>query len=200
MATTTPNFGWPVPTSTDYVKDGASSIEALGDAIDATVFGLGTGAETVLSSGAFTTSSALNLSNVLSSTYKFYNFYFYAAGTTNTNVNFRFRENTTDKASNYYGGGNYGLYSGATGNWFNANNAAQFGLNSIDTNTPSTVLMKIVRPDATLGMISYQTYDNKLDAGATFSGIADGMTNFTGISLYPVSGTFTGYYILTGVA
>ena len=44
MATTTPNYGWPVPTSTDYVKDGATAIEALGDAIDATVFGLPSGA------------------------------------------------------------------------------------------------------------------------------------------------------------
>jgi hypothetical protein len=34
MATTTPIYGWPVPTSTDYVKDGATAIEALGDAID----------------------------------------------------------------------------------------------------------------------------------------------------------------------
>jgi hypothetical protein len=200
MATTTPNFGWPVPTSTDYVKDGASSIEALGDAIDATVFGLGTGAETVLSSGAFTTSAALNLSNVLSSTYKFYNFYFYAAGSTTAQVNFRFRENVTDKAASYYGGGNYGLYTGGTGNWFNTNNAAQFGLNQINVNLTSTILMKIVRPDATKGFISYQTYDNGTDAGATFSGRNEQMSNFTGISLYPTAGTFTGYYILTGVA
>jgi hypothetical protein len=35
MATTTPQFGWSVPTSTDYVKDGAAAIETLGDAIDA---------------------------------------------------------------------------------------------------------------------------------------------------------------------
>lgn len=34
MATTTPNFGWTVPTSTDLVKDGAVAIETLGDAID----------------------------------------------------------------------------------------------------------------------------------------------------------------------
>jgi hypothetical protein len=39
MATTTPNYGWPVPTSTDYVKDGATAIEALGDAVDATLGG-----------------------------------------------------------------------------------------------------------------------------------------------------------------
>jgi hypothetical protein len=34
MATTTPNFGFAVPTSTDYVKDGAVAIETLGDDID----------------------------------------------------------------------------------------------------------------------------------------------------------------------
>ena len=38
MATTTPNYGWDVPTSTDYVKDGATAIETLGDDIDATLW------------------------------------------------------------------------------------------------------------------------------------------------------------------
>ena len=40
MATTTPNFGWPVPTSTDLVKDGATAIEALGDGVDASMVDL----------------------------------------------------------------------------------------------------------------------------------------------------------------
>jgi len=40
MATTTPNFGWPVPTSTDLVKDGATAIEGLGDAIDSSLLDL----------------------------------------------------------------------------------------------------------------------------------------------------------------
>jgi len=40
MATTTPNFGWQVPTSTDLVKDGAVAIETLGDAIDASLVDL----------------------------------------------------------------------------------------------------------------------------------------------------------------
>ena len=40
MATTTPNFGWAVPTSTDLVKDGAIAIETLGDAIDASLVDL----------------------------------------------------------------------------------------------------------------------------------------------------------------
>ena len=37
MATTTPNFGWSVPQSTDLVKDGATAIETLGDSIDASM-------------------------------------------------------------------------------------------------------------------------------------------------------------------
>jgi hypothetical protein len=40
MATVTPNFNWPVPTSTDLVKDGATAIEALGDSIDASFVNL----------------------------------------------------------------------------------------------------------------------------------------------------------------
>ena len=37
MAGTTPNYGFPYPTSTDYVRDGATAIESLADAIDAFV-------------------------------------------------------------------------------------------------------------------------------------------------------------------
>jgi hypothetical protein len=37
MATTTPNFGWAVPTSSDLVKNGATAIETLGDSIDASM-------------------------------------------------------------------------------------------------------------------------------------------------------------------
>jgi hypothetical protein len=40
MATTTPNFGWSVPTSTDLVKDGATAIETLGDSIDSSLVDL----------------------------------------------------------------------------------------------------------------------------------------------------------------
>ena len=40
MATTTPNFGWSVPTSTDLVTNGATAIETLGDAIDSSVYNL----------------------------------------------------------------------------------------------------------------------------------------------------------------
>lgn len=46
MATTTPNFGWTVPTSSDLVKNGATAIETLGDAVDASIAGLTINAQT----------------------------------------------------------------------------------------------------------------------------------------------------------
>jgi len=46
MATTTPNFGWTVPTSSDLVKNGAVAIETLGDAVDASIAGLTVNAQT----------------------------------------------------------------------------------------------------------------------------------------------------------
>ena len=72
MATTTPNYGWPVPTSTDYVKDGATAIEALGDAIDATVFALPSGGLTLINTTAFSGVATVTVSNVFTTTYDSY--------------------------------------------------------------------------------------------------------------------------------
>jgi hypothetical protein len=43
MATTTPNYGWSVPTSSDLVKNGATAIETLGDSVDASLWNVGYG-------------------------------------------------------------------------------------------------------------------------------------------------------------
>lgn len=56
MATTTPNYGWSVPTSTDLVKDGATAIETLGDSVDATVKALNP--ETTLGDISYRSSTA----------------------------------------------------------------------------------------------------------------------------------------------
>jgi hypothetical protein len=56
MATTTPNYGWVVPTSTDLVKDGATAIETLGDSADATVKALNP--ETTLGDISYRSSTA----------------------------------------------------------------------------------------------------------------------------------------------
>jgi hypothetical protein len=58
MATTTPVYNWPVPTSTDYVKDGATAIESLGDAIDASMSGKPKASGTYTANGTLTTTYA----------------------------------------------------------------------------------------------------------------------------------------------
>lgn len=57
MPTVTPTYNWPVPVSTDLVKDGAVAISDLGDAADATVASLGQGVKRYLIS----TGSAITL-------------------------------------------------------------------------------------------------------------------------------------------
>lgn len=70
MATTTPNFGWAVPTSTDLVKDGAVAIETLGDSIDASLLDLKGGTTgQVLAKASGTDMDFSWISNTASSTY-----------------------------------------------------------------------------------------------------------------------------------
>ena len=73
MATTTPNYGWNVPTSADYVAQGAVAIQTLGDEIDATVFGLPSGALALISATTIGTAvSSVTVSGAFSATYDNY--------------------------------------------------------------------------------------------------------------------------------
>jgi hypothetical protein len=75
MATTTPNYGWAVPTSTDLVKDGATAIETLGDAIDAsmnTALGTKKAGMVLLNTTSFSAVSSQSVNDVFSSTYENY--------------------------------------------------------------------------------------------------------------------------------
>lgn len=87
MATTTPNFGWSVPTSSDLVKNGATAIETLGDSIDASLVDLKGGTTgqvlakasgtdmdftwTTVGSGALTLIKRASFSNVATTTTTF---------------------------------------------------------------------------------------------------------------------------------
>ena len=75
MATTTPNYGWDVPTSSDYVKQGAVAIETLGDDIDASLFSITSGKNVGLvhlNSTLLTSNSSVTVSNVFTNAFDFY--------------------------------------------------------------------------------------------------------------------------------
>ena len=117
MATTTPNYGWPVPTSTDYVKDGATAIEALGDAIDATVFGLGVAGLTLITTSTFSAVTSVSVNSCFSATYDNYRILYNASTmTAGPGIYFRLRNGGTDRTTTDYYNATQGLTSGNTAN------------------------------------------------------------------------------------
>lgn len=119
MATTTPNYGWPVPTSTDFVKDGATAIEALGDAIDATVFGLpsGSGGLTLIADQAIGTAvSSVTVSNCFSAAYDSYQVFINDSSASGTDyISLRLGVSGTPATAGQYNSGFVQtLYSGSS--------------------------------------------------------------------------------------
>jgi hypothetical protein len=76
MATTTPNYGWSVPTSSDYVAQGAVAIETLGDSVDSTLFtalgGAYPGLRLVKKQTIGTSVSSVAVTDAFSATYENY--------------------------------------------------------------------------------------------------------------------------------
>ncbi len=197
MATTTPNYGWAVPTSTDLVKDGATAIETLGDAIDAsmnTALGTKKAMGVLLSTVSFNGVSAHNATNVLSSTYSFYRVEVSWIGSTSSFVNMRFRENTTDKATAYFGTKVIGSYLGGTvvvdGN---INNGTNMLLVDHGTSTQSYVAFDLALSNSSaMATIIGNGWDEPNGRAVIFSYKNSAMTTCTGFSLIPNSGTITG--------
>lgn len=107
MATTTPNYGWDVPTSSDYVKLGAVAIETLGDDIDASLFSITSGKNVGMvhiNTTSFTTATTVNIDNVFTSAFDRYVVYldFTSIVGTDTPLTWRLRTGgTTNTTSNY---------------------------------------------------------------------------------------------------
>ena len=161
MATTTPNFGWPVPTSSDLVKNGATAIEGLGDAIDASLLDLKggtTGQVLAKASGtdmdfswATASSSAMALvkaqtsfSSVANTGSTFDNvftgstYYTYLvtldgifAATTSDDLQIQFFASNVIQTTGYYGSCFESPPTGTTLTITGSNNASQLTLNSV---------------------------------------------------------------------
>jgi hypothetical protein len=105
MATTTPNYGWAVPTSTDLVKDGATAIETLGDAIDAsmnTALGTKKAGMVLLNTTSFSGVASQAVTPVFSATYQNYLITLTLSGAAADGVVFmKLRSGATDASTNY---------------------------------------------------------------------------------------------------
>jgi hypothetical protein len=202
MATTTPNYGWPVPTSTDYVKDGATAIEALGDAIDATVFGLGSSALTKINKTTFSAVASQAVSSVFSSTYD--NYMVQISITANTGspaVRWKFRDAGGDVSGAFYGYRAINFSSLGVGSDLNVQGRTQ---TSADV-SPTTLgdiygtTLEIFSPN--LASKTSASHIGSIEVGNLYVGgfAYNATTQFTGFSLIASTGTFTGTVTTYGV-
>jgi hypothetical protein len=190
----TPNYGWPVPVATDYVKDGYQSIADLGDAIDATVFALPAPASglTLINVTSFTAQSTVSVSNIFDSTYTNYRIMLYGLSSNgNQSIRFRCRENTTDKTSGYESG-IYTVAASTANGPLGAGTADFLLTTNLGTADVSVANFDLYR---TATKCAYTNLGwNSQAAAATFMGGQNiNLTNFTGFTIYPSNtGTITG--------
>ena len=202
MATTTPNYGWPVPTSTDLVKDGATAIEALGDAIDATVFGLGASALTLLNTTTFSAVASQSINDVFSATYDNYKIVLNATNTGGYSNAIRFRVGGSDNSTANYNwsqvarGSNQNTVEG-----FSGSNVTSGELGNQYPNANGQII-DVFNPflaDETLYTTMICSLSGSTQILRIIGGALNLTTSFTGFTIFPSSLTITGTVRVYGV-
>jgi hypothetical protein len=201
MATTTPNYGWTVPTSTDLVKDGATAIETLGDAIDAsmnTALGTKKAGMVLLNTTSFSAVAAVSLTaDTFTTTYNNYRLHItLTAKTVSDSVNIRLRAAGTDATgSNYVRSG----FEAKVGTFGNISSAATtlWDLGSVNSAAANRTLyaldianIKLAQPTVLTGTAAVQDPTNFAMYGYSF--LHDLATAYDSLTIYVTSGTFTG--------
>jgi hypothetical protein len=209
MATTTPNYGWPVPTSTDYVKDGATAIEALGDAIDATVFGLPIGGLRFLTGATFTSATSFSLpNNTFSADYANYKLQVFITGTSaQSTVTGRFRTAGTDNSAATYNQASAGRDSDTNTLNISENSATSFRIGQNFSTGGFIINLDIFNPFAATRTLANGFYS--IDGQATGANVSSSptsllfrnTTSFDSMSIISsVASSLTGSYKVYGYA
>jgi hypothetical protein len=222
MATTTPNFGWSVPESTDLVKDGATAIELLGDSIDTSLVDLkggttgqvlsktsGTDMDFTWVTGAandlkliqaqsFSAVSSQSLTSKFSATYDNYRLYYNITSvSTASDFAFRIRSASTDLTSATYNW-KYAFYQvGSTDGV--SQGAADTKIFLSYTTAANAGYVDILNPflaqkTALVGL----AVDQSTPTGRTVYANVNDSVSYDGLTIFPASGTMTGEVYLYG--
>jgi hypothetical protein len=195
MATTTPNYGWDVPTSSDYVKLGAVAIETLGDDIDSTLYtalgGNYPGLRLIKKQTIGTTVSAVTVTDAFSATYENY-LIKVTGGVASGNIGINLTLGST--TSDYYFGGSNQQYGSTSINASVGNNTSSFesavygSTNALSgqifLDMPQTAKRTVARWQATGTSTTYFRSDSQ--------GFLNNNTQYTAFTLTTGSGTITG--------
>jgi hypothetical protein len=194
MATTTPNYGWSVPTSSDYVAQGAVAIETLGDSADATLFtalgGNYPGLRLVKKQTIGTAVASVTVTGAFSATYEAYKVII-AGGVASTNnvMNLQFPSNTTG----YYWSAKNLSWAGATAD-YSGNNTGSFGRLGYGTPDNIQCTFDLVNPFLNKTTIFTGTYIAPIVGGdgAYTTGALINTNSLTSFTINTGAGTLTG--------
>ena len=193
----TPNYSWPIPVATDLVKDGYQAIADLGDAIDATVGGLGASGLTLINTTTVSAVASQSFNDVFTSTYDSYRLVVQVTGTTTASLTIRFRVGGVDTtSSSYYSGQLYvGVQSALTFGNTNANLTTSIPVGYTANGFRSGMSVDIHAPN-----LAQRTSTHGTTAGAWLAvngGLLDNATVYDGFTLI-TGGTITGTISLYG--
>ena len=207
MATTTTNYGFDIPQSTDLVKDGATAIATLGQDIDTamnTALGTKKAGMVLLNTTSFSGVSSQAV-NPFSATYDNFRIIItLTASSGNPTITFRIRNGATDKtASDYYFGGFNSAIGGGTVGSYRGNGSSSWTIGDIASGSANRYLtvMDILNPfTATVTKASYSgTYSNASDSfGYGVGAFILDSSSYDGYDIIASTGTLTGKVVTYG--
>jgi hypothetical protein len=209
MATTTPNYGWAVPTSTDLVKDGATAIETLGDAIDAsmnTALGTKKAGMVLLNTTSFSGVSSQSVNDVFTSTYTNYKILLNIdSSSASPYILGRLRASGTDNTSSDYNSTDVVLNSTSSGLSLSASYGAtswrMWGNFNPDSGTAEILISNPQKTSKT----TFNSFGSFVPGAVTnrpprwFGGNSTVTTSYDGLTIFPDSGTMTGSVSIYGL-
>ena len=193
MAGQTTNYLFDYPTSTDYVKDGATAIETLADDVDATLFtalgGAYPGLRLIKKQTIGTAVSSVAVTSAFSATYDNYRIVVIGgAASVSNSISLQLGATTTGY---YYSasGRTYAnaalSFGGAPGAAFSFGEASASGINGVmDLFLPFASDETSYTAQAALFTTTGYQY--------TSGGFLNNSTSYTGFTILPASGTLTG--------
>jgi hypothetical protein len=160
---------------------------------------LSVGGEQFITSASFTTQSSIDFTSALTDTYKSYRFYIEWRGSVATGLYLQYKATSSNIATGYYAGGNFGSSLGSTGSHGARDGVLSYYICDHATSGSSQSVMTITRASSSTGTLNAVGFDNQNAYGWHLSGGNVGMTGFDGFRVFPLSGTITGTYTLTGI-
>jgi hypothetical protein len=203
MATTTPNYGWDVPTSSDYVKDGALAIETLGDDIDASLFSITSGKNVgavPLITSSFTSAASVTIDSVFTSDYQNYVAYLNYKGSNAANLNMQLRAGGVTTTTQYYLSGSEVQNGSSTVTGFNTSNGSGFDrVCRTDTGNEGNGMITLFSPQTASirTLVNFHACDTLLNRIG--GGFLNATTQYDGVIFTPGSGTITGTVRIFGM-